>query len=390
MTTKTNTSILFLSLLSVLSITIAPRIGQAQICAGSNLTYVIRDAKGVFVDARREELRYALEGWAPNTSGLRVEAPKGLLGLEKATGLQTWSQCSFHKPVTLKLTFQGKSMNLIFRADPLPGYRSASYLVDSLPFQQGTFEIDLPMPADTSGYFYAASGWKKTSDEAEAVPIPTLMFIRGRVVDATTKNPVAGAAVRLIGLIPKELIERGKAQTGRDGTFEMKGFRSDYMAMAYQAGLAIEHPDFGSSYILIFDQAKQSAAESKPVFTSVDNLVAELTPTASVSGRLVDRATGGVPTELDQVELTFRYRDSGYLGGNIRVPEGEVKVKPNPDGTFTAKVVVGKNRILAEELWHAGGCGKCYYMGDFDDPRVDIDVPKTGQSGLTLKLKPRN
>jgi hypothetical protein len=388
MLTKKITTSLFAAAILVGLVNLTPQIARAQICASSNLTYVVRDAKGVIIDPRGANFRYALEGWEPTKQRLiRVEVPQQLSGLEKAVGLQTWGQCSFQHPVTLKLTLEDKSMNLIFRASPLGGYRSANYLVDSLPFQQGTFEIDLPMPPDASGQFYAASGWKKTSSDAEAVLPPTLMFIRGRVVDAVTKNPVAGARVSLIGLMPTELKDRGKAQTNRDGAFAMEGLRSDYMAHVYQAALTVEHPDFGSRYILIFNGDKRSAPDAKPVFTSTDQVVVELVPMATVSGRLIDAATGNVPTELDQVVLTFRYRESGYLGGNIQFPDGEVKVKPNADGTFTAKAVMGKNRILAEETWHAGGCGKCYYMGDFDDDRLEIDVPKTGQSGLVLKLK---
>ena len=381
----------FLAMMTASLLVPISQVAHAQICPGSNLTYIVRDAKGVAIDAKRDDLRYELKGWAPTTANFirgQIEPPPTVAALKgKISGLETWGQCSFKGPVKLKLTFQGKSMNLTFLASPLPGYNSANYLVDSLPFQQGSFGIELPLDPNTRHRFYAATGWKKISNEAEAVPAPTLMSIRGRVVDAITKNPVAGAAVRLIGLMPTILTEQGKAQTGREGTFEMKGLRSDYMAMVYQAALAIEHPDFGSSYLLIFDGAKRSSTDTKPVFTSTDNLVVELMPMATVSGRLIDAATGAVPVELDQVVLTFRYRTSGYLGGNIQVPDGEVKVKPNPDGTFTAKAVVGKNRILAEEKWHDGGCGKCYYMGDFDDDRLEIDVPRTGQSGLVIKLK---
>lgn len=48
-------------------------------------------------------------------------------------------------------------MNLIFH---LPSYER-DFLVDSLPFQEGTFEIELPVKDRKIVQSYPASDWKK-------------------------------------------------------------------------------------------------------------------------------------------------------------------------------------------------------------------------------------
>jgi hypothetical protein len=70
--------------------------------------------------------------------------------------------CVFKQPVKLRLTLKGKTMNLIFRVPKLSEYDSRNFLVDSLPFREGTFEIELTVSgSDTRPRFYPASGWKE-------------------------------------------------------------------------------------------------------------------------------------------------------------------------------------------------------------------------------------
>ncbi len=377
--------------LAFLVIAFGPQIARAQICRGSNLIYIVRDAKGVAIDARREDLRYRLSaGWSTSREDLmagRTEAPPAVSDLSgKIVGLETFGMCSFKGPVKLNLTFQGKSMNLTFLTAPLGGYNSAYYLVDSLPFQQGTFEIDLPVGGKMANYF-APAGWKKISDTAEAVAEPTYESVRGRVVNALTKTPVANAQVKLIGLIPAKLAEQSQGKTDRNGSFEFKGLRSDLMAGAYQVATVAEHPDFADNYLLIYDKRSQSReGEAKPAdFKSTEGIVLELVPLVTVTGRVVDQATGGVPADLDRLSVTFRYRKSGYLGGNISVPAGEVTTRIKPDGTFTLKTAVGQNRISSVEPWQNGGCGKCYSLADAIE--IEVEIPSQGKSDVVVKLR---
>ena len=52
-------------------------------------------------------------------------------------------------------------MNLIF---DVPIARDRVFLVDSLPFQEGTFRIELPYADEPR--FYLAASWKKVNDKA--------------------------------------------------------------------------------------------------------------------------------------------------------------------------------------------------------------------------------
>jgi hypothetical protein len=380
----------FLLIVGAMTFAVVPQMTRAQSCAGSNLTYLVRDAKGAAIDAASGELLFTVKDWAPTHANFirgKLLAPKVVRDLNgKLAALETWGMCSFSGPVSLKLTLQGKSMNLNFLTNPLPRDQGTSYLVDSVPFQPGTFEIALPVNSDYSPRFYPAGGWKKVSDKAEAVPVPAEMYVQGSVIDALTKNPVAGAQVNLIGYIPVWLAEKGKARTDGSGVFEMRGLRSDYMAAVYQAAIVAEHPDYASSYVLLYAREKmQSDIKKTPEpFKSVGGVGVELTPLVTVSGRVIDEATGGVPGDLNHLSVTFRYRDDDYLAGNILVPRGEATVKLKRDGSFTLRTAVGKNKILSDEPFEEGTCGKCYsLMGN----TIEIEIPREGKSNLVLKLR---
>ncbi len=136
----------------------ASQMASAQICPSSKLYYIVRDAKGTPSAAARADLRFQpFPGWGVVKDafvGDKIGAPPNVLN-GKAAALMTSEMCSFREEPTLKLTLDGKSMNLTFHTRPLPGYQSSTYLDDALPFQQGTFEIDVPnKPANR---FYAAS-----------------------------------------------------------------------------------------------------------------------------------------------------------------------------------------------------------------------------------------
>src|ERR1043166_8995664 len=106
-------------------ILIAPPATRAQICPGSQLFYVVRDAKGAIIDAGRNELKFAGDGspesyshWAVealNAQRLRSkEVPPEISQLDGKMTLKNQAMCNFSSDVRLQLTLGGKTMNLLF------------------------------------------------------------------------------------------------------------------------------------------------------------------------------------------------------------------------------------------------------------------------------------
>lgn len=159
--------------LGALVIVVAPQAVQAQICPGSHLTYIVRDPRGVAIDAASKVLKFDPDNGSPNRKWQisrgdlirsdEMQVPDGVKKLNgKMAALTTEGMCTFKQPVKLHLTFKGKTMNLGFLVPKLSEYDSRNFLVDSLPFREGTFEIELPVSeSDTRSRFYAATGWKR-------------------------------------------------------------------------------------------------------------------------------------------------------------------------------------------------------------------------------------
>jgi hypothetical protein len=250
----------------------------------------------------------------------------------------------------------------------------------------------VPNNADFAPQFYAASGWKKVSENADLVPKPSYSFVHGQVIDAVTKTPIAGARVSLLSSLATEMGKYGSVTTDAAGRFQIDGLRDDYMTRGWDVAVVSEHPDYSSIYMLFYPAPGQGAnrgdPKTRPPFKSIERATIELMPLATVSGRLIDAATGGVPGDLDRLTVTFIYRKSGYLpGGNIQYPRGEVTTKLNADGAFSMRTAIGKNAVSSVEALYGGSCGKCYYLVTDDDQTVEVDVPREGRSGLILKLK---
>ena len=65
----------------------------------------------------------------------------------------------FTNGATLSVTMSGKTMELVFNV-AFPCCRSHSILVDGLPFQEGRFEITLPVSGEQH-HFFPAKAWAK-------------------------------------------------------------------------------------------------------------------------------------------------------------------------------------------------------------------------------------
>jgi len=163
---RTLKALITLSFLVVL-INVTPQIARGQICRGSQLIYIVRDARGVAIDAARQDLQFEDNKWkVSDRSFIRVEkqVPKSISRLNgNIAALETFGMCIFKAPVKLQLMLKGKTMNLMFLVPKLSEYDSRDFLVDSLPFKSGRFEIRLPANADHTSRFYLASGWKRVS-----------------------------------------------------------------------------------------------------------------------------------------------------------------------------------------------------------------------------------
>ncbi len=153
---------------------IAPHAAKGQICPGSKLTYIVRDTHGDAIDAASRDLRFDPDNGSPNrkwqvgarnfiTSG-EMQVPDSVKKLNGMMAmLETEAMCIFKQPVKLHLTLDGKTMNLTFLMPKLGEYDSRDFLVDSLPFRQGTFEIKLAVETTSNAMsrFYPADGWKE-------------------------------------------------------------------------------------------------------------------------------------------------------------------------------------------------------------------------------------
>src|SRR6266567_3288626 len=126
----------------VMLINIVPQIARAQpSCWGSSLIYILRDERGKRIDVDHDDL-WIGPGWqiadydfGQGWVGL-PEAVRSQIGnLKFLVHIEKYEPCHFTKPIALQLTLHGKSMNLVFHAE------NKNYvIVDSLPFQPGTFE----------------------------------------------------------------------------------------------------------------------------------------------------------------------------------------------------------------------------------------------------------
>lgn len=385
-----------------------------QYCRGSSLFYIVRDAKGKIINPARLDAPAFIEEDVMEISYAEAEKPREgywlagevvkearkdkFAGLDKETGSlfalyeHSGGACSFSKPITYKLTLGKKTMNLVFSFAPPRNDSPEIFLVDSLPFQQGTFEIQLP---ERTGN-YEGENWRKTSDAADAPAKIAVHHIRGRVIDAVTKKPVAGAIVRFRTSPPHYGIsstrkEKSETRTDAKGRFAIERLRGDLLDRSSIAAVFVEHPDYAvNKYAEIFHPTEQQWREAVKgnviaPFKSPDNLLVELTPLVTISGRVVDAATDGNLPDAENLPKNFtvsvEYGEGGYLGGNLDIPRGKASVRPNPDGTFTLKAAPGKNKISAQGTLG----GKKYYLVGYSK---EIQVSETGLKDVILKIQP--
>jgi hypothetical protein len=159
---------------AVAIITTAAPGARAQICPGSNLFYLVRDARGALISADRKDLKY--QGEAAKQPGIDWSAqaidpqqlrsktvPAEVTRLNGKVALRKMTFCNFQTDVKLSVTLGGQTMNLLFHVPKLEETVSKDFVVESVPFKPGDYEVTLVMPADTWVNYYPASLWKRVT-----------------------------------------------------------------------------------------------------------------------------------------------------------------------------------------------------------------------------------
>jgi hypothetical protein len=249
-------------------------------------------------------------------------------------------------------------MNLLFHAE---GHSRLA--VDSLPFQQGTFEHQLSEPPRES--FYAATGWKKIRNEAEIVPRYPIAFIRGRVSDTANGKPVGNARV---------VLRANPYSNGAAGNADMQGLftlrvRADQFEKVSDLAVLALHPDYLPDFAIAAENRKGGPLQT------IDNVNVKLMRAVIISGRVTDENTGLAPLPDRDIKLQADYPGSKELW-KTKVG-GETEYVSVKDGTFLIKTGIGKNRLNMLDK------GFCY---DIRADQRELDVEPGGLPNFVLVL----
>jgi len=346
-------------------IVVAPSMAHGQPrCGQYSLNYIVRDERGKVLDANAEGL-WIGGGWNVRDEDLkRYNVPPAIsetVGTRNFLAyIKLYDPCRFSEPIKLQLTLRGKNMNLIFHAEG-----QANIAVDSLPFQPGTFEHQMSQ-LEPNSRFYSVQGWKKISDQAEAVARYPIAFVRGRVVDSVTGKPVADARV---SLSPNGFDSLAASNADPKGSYELR-VRADRFEKV--AGLAViaSHPDYLEDFAIAVKNRKGG------VLATIDKVDVKLVRAVTVSGRIIDQKTGAAEPKSEEFTLHFEFAGRELWGHKVG---GETEYTPvQRDGTFVMKTSAGKNKI---------SFGGSFRFQLAEDSR-ELDVGTNGLSNVVLKLVP--
>jgi len=162
--------------MAIVTLVLGSTLVRAQTCPGSHVNYIVRDEAGAVIENNwPDDLRFesdAAKGhsykWSTEKFKTRRATqvlPAEIANLdEKAWAVSTTGWCIFESDLDLRLTRKGKTMHLLFHVPRLGQYESRDFIVDSMKFQEGDYEIVLSLPKDSRREnFFAASAWKKVS-----------------------------------------------------------------------------------------------------------------------------------------------------------------------------------------------------------------------------------
>ena len=192
--------------------------------------------------------------------------------------------------------------------------------------------------------------------------------VRGRVLDAVSGQPLAGAAIRLRADPPDEVAATIKPTvSGADGRFEIEGVPGFFQLFALGA-----RDNYADAWTRIGEERNRITGDEPQLY---ENIELQLRPLADVSGRVVDVATGQPP--LAPISVSAIY-DEGYNDGRIGVGRGAVTTRANADGSFAMKLPVGDNRVRAR--------GAGYWEGGTDNV-ISLDIKPGDNPGQTIELR---
>lgn len=149
---------------------------NAQSCNPASVSYIVRDEGGNVVDEADiqsivdklpkkvgdatvfvDQVSFAADGvhyfWPES-----VDFPKG--NKQSALGLANAGTCTLHL-TEVSLTYHDKKMRLIFNIDIARVQRDRRLVVDSLPFEEGTFALDMTGWTHDEDKLISADRWKR-------------------------------------------------------------------------------------------------------------------------------------------------------------------------------------------------------------------------------------
>ncbi|MDH3591654.1 MAG: carboxypeptidase-like regulatory domain-containing protein, partial [Planctomycetota bacterium] len=156
--------------------------------------------------------------------------------------------------------------------------------------------------------------------------------IRGKVVDADTGEPIAGASLRALGGVAQEvgMFGASKATSGPDGAFELVGVPLKASALLAQ------HADYqlNENPMALMMRGGRNGVGGKPLFpegeTELDTVVS-LKPAATITGFV--RAPDGTPVAGAEVTV----RDQMMMGLAMMLGIGSATAESDAEGKFTLK-----------------------------------------------------
>lgn len=349
-------------------IIVAPQIARAQpSCWGSSLVYIVRDEHGKPISPDHDDL-WIGPGWEIKDYDFGeswVELPEALRkeigNLRFLAHIERYEPCHFTKPIELRLTFHGKSMNLVFHAEG-----KTRLYVDSLPFQAGTFEHQLPKAPRETKNSWSADEWKKTGANAEAVARYPVAFIRGRILDSANAKPVTNARLTLKSNIS---YEEAIGNSDVKGLFEMK-VRADRFDKVTRLAVVAKHPDYLPDYAIAVENRSGGSLQT------INNVNVKMVRAVPLSGKFIVEKTGAAPPPKNELMLEAEYPDGKDLWGNKLGGKTDF-INVKPDGTFSLKTGIGRNRLSILSS------GDCY---DLSKEQAALDVGRQGRTNLVLTL----
>jgi hypothetical protein len=205
-------------------------------------------------------------------------------------------------------------------------------------------------------------------DNPVTVVLTPARTVRGKVIDAVTQRPIAGAYVEAFPGNPSLPIDMPKTVTDRVGHFTLTGIISSE-ELYIKANRA---PDWVNNWVPV-SKPRPPADDPKEAKPEVDdNVIIPLRRWTWISGRVIDE-TGQpirVPSDLNSIPLwqpdfVNMVCDQGYA-------------RTAADGTFRLRVAEGQNDLVR------GGPG-CYQWPKFT--QADRIIPPGGRTGIVWRVK---